>query len=82
MQLSRLEVRDALVVLRLIINEIQAMSGDFSFSDCGTIEKVELLDDGTYRLTMEKRTDTDWTSLDENDVMLSIVNTLLTGGND
>ena len=82
MQLSRLEVRDALVVLRLIINEIQAMSGDFLFSDCGTIEKVELLDGGTYRLTMEKRTDTDWTSLDENDVMLSIVNTLLTGGND
>lgn len=81
-QFSRLEVREALVVMRLIINEIQAMSGDFSFSDCGTIEKVELLDDGTYRLTMEKRTDTDWTNLDENDVMLSIVNTLLTGGND
>ncbi|MEI3467560.1 MAG: hypothetical protein V8Q76_01250 [Bacteroides intestinalis] len=82
MQLSRLEVRNSLVVLRLIINEIQAMSGDFTFSDCGTIEKVELLDDGTYRLTLEKRTDTDWTSLDENDVMLSIINTLLAGGTD
>ena len=82
MQLSRLEVRDALVVLRLIINEIQAMSGDFSFSDCGTIEKVELLDDGTYRLTMEKRTDTDWTTLEENDVLCSIVNSLLIGGTD
>ena len=82
MQLSRLEVRNSLVVLRLIINEIQAMSGDFTFSDCGTIEKVELLDDGTYRLTLEKRTDSDWTSLDENDVMLSIINTLLAGGTD
>lgn len=82
MQLSRLEVRNSLVVLRLIINEIQAMSGDFTFSDCGTIERVELLDDGTYRLTLEKRTDTDWTSLDENDVMLSIINTLLAGGTD
>lgn len=81
-QADRMELRSSLTVLRLIINEIQAMSGDFSFSDCGAIEKVELLDDGTYRLTMEKRTGTDWTNLDENDVMLSIVNTLLTGGND
>lgn len=81
-QADRMELRSSLTVLRLIINEIQAMAGDFSFSDCGTIEKVELLDDGTYRLTMEKRTGTDWTNLDENDVMLSIVNTLLTGGND
>ena len=58
------------------------MAGDFSFSDCGAIEKVELLDDGTYRLTMEKRTDTDWTTLEENDVLCSIVNSLLIGGTD
>nr|DAZ75409.1 MAG TPA: hypothetical protein [Caudoviricetes sp.] len=81
-QFSRLEVREALIVMRLIINEIQAMSGDFSFSDCGAIEKVELLDDGTYRLTMEKRTDTDWTTLEEDDVLYSIVNSLLVGGTD
>ena len=81
-QADRMELRSSLTVLRLIINEIQAMSGDFSFSDCGTIEKVELLDDGTYRLTMEKRTDTDWTTLEENDVLCSIVNSLLIGGSD
>lgn len=81
-QADRMELRSSLTVLRLIINEIQAMSGDFSFSDCGTIEKVELLDDGTYRLTMEKRTDTDWTTLEENDVLYSIVNSLLVGGTD
>ncbi|WP_291528608.1 hypothetical protein [Bacteroides sp. UBA939] len=81
-QASRIEIRDSLIVLRLIINEIQAMSGDFSFSDCGTIEKVEQLDDSTYKLWIEKRTDTDWTNLDVNDVMLSIINTLLTGGTD
>lgn len=81
-QADRMELRSSLTVLRLIINEIQAMSGDFSFSDCGTIEKVELLDDGTYRLTMEKRTDTDWTTLEENDVLCSIVNSLLIGGTD
>lgn len=81
-QADRMELRSSLTVLRLIINEIQAMSGDFSFSDCGTIEKVELLDDGTYRLTMEKRTDTDWTTLEEDDVLYSIVNSLLIGGTD
>lgn len=81
-QADRMELRSSLTVLRLIINEIQAMAGDFSFSDCGTIEKVELLDDGTYRLTMEKRTDTDWTTLEENDVLCSIVNSLLIGGTD
>ena len=81
-QADRMELRSSLTVLRLIINEIQAMAGDFSFSDCGTIEKVELLDDGTYRLTMEKRTDTDWTTLEEDDVLYSIVNSLLVGGTD
>lgn len=81
-QFNSLEIRDSLTVLRLIINEIQAMAGDFSFSDCGAIEKVELLDDDTYRLTMEKRTDTDWTTLEENDVLCSIVNSLLIGGTD
>ena len=81
-QVSRLEVRDALVVMRLLINEIQAMAGDFSFSDAGCIEKVEDLGDGTYKLWMEKRTEFDVTNFDENDVMYSIVNNLLTGGTD
>lgn len=81
-QFSRLEVRDALVVMRLIINEIQAMAGDFSFSDAGCIEKVEDLGDGTYKLWMEKRTEYDVTNFLENDVMYSIVNNMLTGGTD
>lgn len=81
-QFSRMEVRDALVVMRLIINEIQAMAGDFSFSDAGCIEKVEDLGDGTYKLWMEKRTEYDVTNFLENDVMYSIVNNLLTGGTD
>ena len=81
-QVSRLEVRDALVVMRLLINEIQAMTGDFSFSDAGCIEKVEDLGEGTYKLWMEKRTEFDVTNFDENDVMYSIVNNLLTGGTD
>ncbi len=81
-QFSRLEVRDALVVMRLIINEIQAMAGDYAFSDAGCIEKVDDLGEGTYKLWMEKRTEFDVTNFSENDVMYSIVNNLLTGGTD
>lgn len=81
-QADRMELRSSLTVLRLIINEIQAMAGDYSFSDCGYIERVDKIDDSTYKLWMEKRTDTDWTNLDEHDVLLSIVNSLLTGGTD
>ena len=58
------------------------MAGDYSFSDCGCIEKVEKIDNNTYKLWIEKRTDTDWTSLDEQDIMFSIVNNLLIGGSD
>ncbi|WP_129588303.1 hypothetical protein [Bacteroides zoogleoformans] len=81
-QADRMELRSSLTVLRLIINEIQAMAGDYSFSDCGYIERVDKIDGTTYKLWMEKRTDTDWTNLDEHDVLLSIVNSLLTGGTD
>lgn len=81
-QFSRLEVRDALVVMRLIINEIQAMAGDFSFSDAECIEKVEDLGNDTYKLWMEKRTEYDVTNFTENDIMYSIINNLLTGGTD
>lgn len=81
-QFSRLEVRDALVVMRLLINEIQAMAGDYAFSDAGCIEKVDDLGEGTYKLWMEKRTEFDVTNFTENDILYSIVNNLLTGGTD
>lgn len=81
-QVGRLEVRDSLTVLRLIINEIQSMAGDYSFSDVGHISKVEFISDGTYKLWIEKRTEFDVTTLAENDILLSIVNNLLTGGSD
>ena len=82
MQLDRLEVRSSMVVMRLIVNDLQAMAGDYSFSDCGYIDKVEDIGNGSYKLWLEKRTDTDWTTLDIDDVLFSIVNTLLTGGTD
>ena len=81
-QTDRLEVRGSMTVMDLIINEIHAMAGDWSLSDCGTIDKVEFVSDSTYKLWIRKETETDWTSLDEEDVLYSIVNNLKIGGTD
>lgn len=81
-QTDRLEVRGSMTVMDLIINEIHAMAGEFNFSDCGKIEKVEYISECTYRLVMEKAGETDFTNFDDNDVMYSIVNNLRVGGTD
>ena len=81
-QVERLEVRGSLSVLDLIINQIQGMESDYSFTEIGKIEFVEDLGESTYRLKIEKRTDFDFMKFQENDVCFSIINTLLTGGSE
>ena len=81
-QTDRLEVRGSLLVMELLINELHAMAGDYSFSDAGHIERVEDLGEDTYRLYIRKDTDADVTSLDVDDVLYSIVNNLRAGGTD
>ena len=81
-QVERLEVRGSLSVLDLIINQIQGMESDYSFTEIGKIESVEDLGESTYRLSIEKRTDFDFMKFQENDVCFSIINTLLTGGSE
>lgn len=81
-QFERLEVRGSLSVLDLIINQIQGMESDYSFTEIGKIESVEDLGENTYRLKIEKRTDFDFMKFQENDVCFSIINTLLTGGSE
>ena len=81
-QVERLEVRGSLSVLDLIINQIQGLESDYSFTEIGKIESVEDLGENTYRLKIEKRTDFDFMKFQENDVCFSIINTLLTGGSD
>ena len=80
MQLSRLEVRDSLTVLELIFNRLSAMESDYSFSESDTIESVELLEDGTYRLLLRKKWDNYFTAQAENDIVYGIVNDLASGG--
>lgn len=81
-QADRMELRSSLTVLELIFNRLSAMESDYSFSESGTIESVELLEDGTYRLPLRKRWENDFTALDENDVIYGIVNNLASGGGD
>lgn len=81
-QVERLEVRGSLSVLDLIINQIQGMESDYSFTEIGKIKSVEDLGENTYRLKIEKRTDFDFMKFQENDVCFSIINTLLTGSSE
>ena len=79
-QTNRIEVRDSLTVLKMIINEIQLMQSDHTFTDYGMVEKVEDLGESTYRLTIEKRTEADITSLKTDHILRQIVNNFLLGG--
>ena len=81
-QADRMELRSSLTVLELIFNRLSAMESDYSFSESGTIESVELLEDGTYNLPLRKRWGNDFTGIAENDVVYGIVNNLASGGGD
>ncbi|ALJ57305.1 hypothetical protein BcellWH2_00028 [Bacteroides cellulosilyticus] len=81
-QADRMELRSSLTVLEIIFNRLSAMESDYSFSESGTIESVELLEDGTYRLPLRKRWENDFTALDENDVVYGMVNNLASGTGD
>ena len=81
-QTRRLEVSGSMTVMDLIVNMLQGMAADYSFTDLGKITQVDDLGDDTYRLWLEKRTDYDFTTFGEQDVCYSIVNTLYKGGTD
>ena len=81
-QTDRLEVRGSMTVMDLIINQLQGMEADYSFTEIGKIAQVDDLGEMTYKLWIEKRTDYDFVKLQEGDVCFSIVNTLYQGGTD
>lgn len=78
-QADTLEARFALIVQEVIFNRLSAMESDYSFSESGTVESVEPLEDGTYRLPLHKRWENDFTALAENDVVYGMVNNLASG---
>ena len=79
-QTDRLEVRNSLKVLELIINRIQGMENDFVFSPTRKINKVEKVDDTTCKLFLEPKMDGDLIPFRDGNILYSIVNDLLTGG--
>ncbi len=79
-QTDRLEVRDSLKVLELIINRIQGMENDFVFAPTRKVVKVEKVDDTTYKLTLDPLREGDLIPFREGNILYSIVNDLLTGG--
>lgn len=79
-QFESLEVRSYLKVMELVYNRLSALEGDFVFTESGTIDLVEDLGESTYRLTMRKRWDADFTALDVDDILRATVNNLTSTG--
>ena len=79
-QFEKLEVRSSMVVKELIYNRWFAQEGNVTYSEAGTIERIELLEDGTYDLYLRRRWDNDITAFKEQDVSYGSVNNLNTAG--
>lgn len=79
-QFERLEVRSAMIVKELIYNRWFAQEGNVTYSESGTIERIEQLEDGTYDLYLRRRWDNDITAFKEQDVSYGSVNNLNTAG--
>lgn len=79
-QFERLEVRSSMVVKELIYNRWFAQEGNVTYSEAGTIERIELLEDGTYDLYLRRRWDNDITAFKAQDVNYGSVNNLNTAG--
>ncbi|MCF0255388.1 MAG: hypothetical protein HUK10_03745 [Bacteroides heparinolyticus] len=78
-QADRMELRGSLTVLEVIFNRLSAMEGDYSFSESGTIDRIEPLSDGTYTLYLRKRWENDFTAFEERDIIYGVVNNLASG---
>ena len=79
-QFEKIEVRSAMIVKELIYNRWFAQEGNVTYSEAGTIERIELLEDGTYDLYLRRRWDNDITAFKEQDVSYGSVNNLNSTG--
>lgn len=79
-QFEKLEVRSAMIVKELIYNRWLSQEGNVTYSEAGTIERIELLSDGTYDLYLRRRWDNDITAFKEQDVSYGSVNNLNSTG--
>lgn len=79
-QTDGLEVRGFMRIMELIINRLQLMESDYSFTEGGEIEHVDYTNDGRLVLHMHKRHDNDITPFYEGDILYAKINDLLAPG--
>ena len=78
--LQSLKVRGSATFFDLVFNRLSAVEGDQVYSENGKIIAVEDLGNKTYRLTMEKRWDNDFTAFEEDMILRGVVNNILSSG--
>ena len=80
-QVESIEVRSYMRVLELVMNRLSAEESEFIFTESGTVETATLNEeDGTYTLTMRKKTDKDITPFQQGDILKGVVNALAEPG--
>lgn len=79
-QTDRIEVRGSAVFKEVVMNRWSAQEGNVTYSEAGTIERVDLMPDGTYDLYLRRRWDNDVTALAEHDICFGSVNDLFGSG--
>ena len=79
-QTEGLEVTGYMKVMELIINRLQLMESDYSFTEGGEIEHVDYTQDNRLLLTMRKRHDTDLIPFYQGDIIYAKINDLQPAG--
>ena len=77
MEADGLNVRGFMRVMELVLNQLQVMHRDYSFTEGGVIERVEPLSGGAYRLYVRDEQDGRPVPFTEGDILYGIVNNLL-----
>ena len=75
-----LEVRGFMRVMELIINRLQLMESDYSFTEGATVEHIDYTNDGKLLLWIRKEHDNDFLPFYQGDILYAKVNNLLPRG--
>ena len=75
-EVESLTVRSYLRATELLINRITAIEGDWLMTESGTVEHVETVGSGRYRLRLRRRWDNDYTAFAPLDILKGVVNTM------
>ena len=78
-EVESLRVRSSMEILELIINRLRAVDGDLLLTEGDTVESVEMLGEGMYRLKLKEQWEGYYTAQYENNVLKGVVNTLAKG---